>query len=339
MKLKNDVPLEQLRDGLEELIPRRMKEENVPGLSIVVVKNAEIFWSRVFGVANAESREPITANTIFSAQSLSKPVFAYAALKLHERGLIDLDTPLIEYTAKPYLPDDHHLGEITMRHVLSHTCGFPNWRPKGKFLKTLFTPGERFSYSGEGFKYLGTVIEEVLGKQLDDFMRENVLGPFGMGGGYIWRDELCGMATAHDGDGKPWGVKRWKEANPAASLCCSAVDYAMFLCEFMQPGKDEHHLSEATTVEMLRPHVSVYFSISWGLGLGIQHTSQGDAFWQWGQGSVESGGYQNFVTGFRDRGLGVVVMTNSSQGLMICEDMVSEAIGGEHPAFSDYLGI
>jgi len=335
MGLNGSIPFEQL----EELIPLRMGEKKVPGLSIAVVRDAKVLWSSGFGVANVETGEPVTADTVFSAQSLSKPVFAYGVLKLYEEGVIDLDTPLTEYTSEPYLLEDPHVGEITMRHVLSHTCGFPNWRPEGKPLKVLFSPGERFSYSGEGYKYLGSVIEELTGEPLDRFMDEKVLTPLCMGGGFTWGEEKGDLVTAHDGDGAPRGVKRWDEANPAASLCCSALDYARFICALMRPGEDECRLSEETTSEMLTPQVGVYFSISWGLGWGIQHTGQGDAFWQWGQGGAEGGGYQNFVTGFMEGGLGVVVMTNGSNGLRICEEVVRGAIGGEHPAFSDYLKI
>jgi len=70
-------------------------------------------------------------------------------------GKLDLDTPLVKYMPGRYdVGDDPRLDQITARHVLSHTTGFPNWRPRGdKILKMYFTPGNRFSYSGEGFVY------------------------------------------------------------------------------------------------------------------------------------------------------------------------------------------
>jgi len=82
---------------------------------------------------------------------LTKPVVAYAALKLADQGKLDLDAPLSRYLPAPYIDGDARLEQITARRVLSHNSGFPNWRPEGKPLVIHFTPGERFSYSGEGF--------------------------------------------------------------------------------------------------------------------------------------------------------------------------------------------
>ena len=268
MGLNGSIPFEQL----EELIPLRMGEKKVPGLSIAIVRDAKLLWSSGFGVANVETGDSVTADTVFSAQSLSKPVFAYGALKLYEEGVIDLDTPLTEYTSEPYLPEDPHVGEITMRHVLSHTCGFPNWRSEGKPLKVLFNPGERFSYSGEGYKYLGSVIEEVTGEPLDRFMDEKVLTPLCMGGGYTWGEEKGDLVTAHDGDGAPRGVKRWDEINPAASLCCSALDYARFICALMRPGEDECRLRGDDVRDADPPSGGVLFHL---VGAGLGHPAHG----------------------------------------------------------------
>ena len=103
-----------------------MEEATVPGLSLTLIRGAEVFTSRAFGVRSSVSREPVTQDTVFEAASLSKPVFAYAALKLCEAGVLDLDTPLAGYLPEPYLPDEPRLELVTMRHVLSHTSGLPN---------------------------------------------------------------------------------------------------------------------------------------------------------------------------------------------------------------------
>ncbi len=147
---------------LEQLIPQLMKDGDVPGLSIALARGGELVWHKGFGVKNTKTNEPVTDGTVFEAASLSKPVFAYAVLKLVDAGKFDLDKPLNQYLPGNYdVGDDSRLGLITARHVLSHTPGFPNWRPRGGALKIHFTPGDRFSYSGEGFVYLSKVIEHV----------------------------------------------------------------------------------------------------------------------------------------------------------------------------------
>jgi CubicO group peptidase (beta-lactamase class C family) len=74
---------------------------------------------------------------------MSKPVFAYAVMKLCEKGVMDLDTPLTNYTPERFLEGDPRLDLITARRVLSHTTGFPNWRSEKTPLAIQFTPGER----------------------------------------------------------------------------------------------------------------------------------------------------------------------------------------------------
>jgi len=90
----------------------------------------------------------VGSDTVFEAASTSKPVFAYAVMKLCERGLMDLGAPLTLYTAERFVPNDPRLDLITARRVLSHTTGLPNWRSADDPLVISFTPGERWSYSG-----------------------------------------------------------------------------------------------------------------------------------------------------------------------------------------------
>lgn len=90
------------------------------------------------------------------------------------------------------------------------------------------------------------------------------------------------------------------EANPASSLYSTPTEYARFMSEIIQPSReDAYRLSEASIAEMLKPKIRVFFSITWGLGWGIQHDSDGESFWHWGRG-YKQGGLQNFSIGFRD---------------------------------------
>jgi CubicO group peptidase (beta-lactamase class C family) len=131
----------QLIARLERRIPALMKDGDVPGLSVALIRHGEVVWHRGFGVTNVQTGASVTDDTVFEAASLSKPVFAYAVLKLVDRGVIDLDRPLKQYLPGLYgSADDPRLGLITARDVLRHTTGLQNW-PNGA-LKTFFTPGE-----------------------------------------------------------------------------------------------------------------------------------------------------------------------------------------------------
>src|SRR5499426_3611769 len=179
-QLRTKEKKEQLIAKLEQGVPQLMKDGDVPGLSIALLRDAELVWRHGFGVKNTKTNEPVADDTVFEAASLSKPVFAYAVLKLLDAGKFDLDKPLNQYLPGNYdVGEDQRLSQITARHVLSHTPGFPNWRPQGGALKIHFTPGERFSYSGEGFVYLSKVIERVTGEKFNEFMKRMVFDPLG----------------------------------------------------------------------------------------------------------------------------------------------------------------
>jgi CubicO group peptidase (beta-lactamase class C family) len=262
-------------------------------------------------------------------------VFAYAALKLCDEGLLDLDTPLCQHFPHLYLPDEPYIKLVNMRHVLSHTAGFPNWREKRKALTILSQPGEKFSYSGEGYVYLQKVVEYLSGQKLQDFMKSNLFTPFGMDNTFYLKtckDDDTGVA-AHDVEGELL-TQYIRLNNAAGPLYTIPSDFAKFIIEIMQRSKsDSHHLTEELLKEMLQPQIKINESLSWGLGWGIQHSRYGDSFFQHGKSS----GFQAFSVFYLEEKIGVVIMTNSGNGLKICEEIMIQSIGGEHPSFSGFL--
>ena len=189
----------------EKRFPQLMAEFMIPGLSMAVIKDARVVWRRGFGVKDATSKAPVTNDTMFEAASMSKSVFAYAVMKLCEQGMIDLDAPLTKYTTEKFLEGDPRLDLITTRRVLCHTTGFPNWRSDKEPLKINFTPGEKWSYSGEGYSYLQSVVARITGEFIEPYMKAHLFAPFGMGSsGYVWNDKLEKlMAHPHGVKGEP----------------------------------------------------------------------------------------------------------------------------------------
>ena len=335
---------ETLIARLEKQIPKFMEETKVPGLSIAIITGGALFWRGAFGIKDSVSREPVDNDTLFEAASVSKTVFAYRVMKLCEKGVMNLDTPLARYTTERFLEEDPRLDLITARHVLSHTTGFQNWRSKEKPLQIRFTPGERFSYSGEGYFYLQSVVTQLTGRvnrevssryeaglevfatDFDQSMRTNVFDPFGMGSSvYVWNDTLRNYAAPHDAQGKP-SARRKTRATTAArygaagGLHTTPTDYAKFLIEVIKPKTaDAFRLSKDTVTEMLRPHAKINDSISQGLGWQIRHTENGD-FIMHGGGNP---GFAAFVVASVRRESGVVVMTNSDNGHLAIDKLLS----------------
>jgi CubicO group peptidase (beta-lactamase class C family) len=327
---------------LEKLIPRLMEESVVPGVSMAIVRDGKLLWRRGFGVKDSFTREPVDDDTVFEAASVSKTVFAYAALKLCESGVIGLDTPLAKYAPKPILPDDPRWERITPRHVLSHASGFQNWRSSEEDLKLHFAPGEKFSYSGEGYFYLQSIITHVKGKvdtthcakyerdfevcatDFDDYMKRNLLAPFGMtSSGYIW-NEAMEKQTAHPHDTAGKASAKKKPRGPdvarygsAGGLHTTAADYAKFLIEVLdQKQEDGFRLSKKTVAEMVRPQIKlpdaekIDGADSWALGWAVQERKAGNVI-------LHSGGNTGFsclTMASPRRKSGFVIFTNSDNG-------------------------
>ena len=356
-----------LVDSLEEGIPKLMKEATVPGLAITLIREGSIVWSQAFGVRNRVTQEPVALDTLFEAASLSKPLFAYASLKLCEKGVLDLDTPLVEYMPDYWLSivlptsgsspqhlvlDKPQLELVTVRHVLSHTTGFPNWPSKQQPLKIRFVPGERFSYSGTGYSVLQAIVEIITGQPSVEYAQANILEPLGMKNSRFVStgNENLPVALGHNENGEPMEKALWLEMIAGASLHSTPTDFAKFMLAVMRPSADNpYHLCSNLVEEMLtsqvkvndaapwhedwpKPEIKLNEFVSWGLGWGIQHTATDASFWHWG----DNGNYKNFAVGSRQEGLGVVIMTNGKNGQQVYKGILCEIMGGEYPGL-DWL--
>jgi CubicO group peptidase (beta-lactamase class C family) len=323
--------------GLHDDMVAMCARHRVPGLAVSLIDGGKIVWSSACG----GSDPPITANeTIFEAASLSKPVYAHAVLQLVDEGKLKLDEPLGPHLQEPFVPGDARSAAITARMILSHTSGLPNAVPDGKRPELRFAPGARFGYSATGFDYLQTVVERITGEPIDRFTNARVLGPAGMSSSHFgWLDRFAAVrATGYDAMGKAGQtfLERYRLASDewraglhrmhpelnfppaAAGLYCTADDYARFLVHALTAAP-------ASGGAAFSPQVKVSKRVSWGLGWGLLDAPAGDRwFWHWGNWA---GLFQHFVAGNRARGTGIVVLTNSGNGLKLCRELVPRAVG------------
>ena len=155
---------------------------------------------------------------------------------------------------------------------MCHTTGFPNWR-RGSELTIDFDPGERFSYSQEGYAYLQKVVETVTGLPLDEFVQREVFGPLGMAASsYVWRAAYeTTAAVGHDYLQQPVPTQAPAKANAASNLYTTASDFARFVAEVAHPTL----LDPATVAKMLRPEVEVSKGLAWALGWGSSGPGRG----------------------------------------------------------------
>jgi CubicO group peptidase (beta-lactamase class C family) len=244
-----------------------------------------------------------------------------------------------------YVPDDPRAGSVTVRHVLSHSSGLPNWRTADLPLKTYFPPGERFSYSGEGFVWLQRVVEATTGDPIDVLLHRLVFEPLEMHqSSFVWQSAFdANYADPHDAVLVPDLKKKPTTTNTAASLQSTARDYARFLIEVLsgvrlKPQTARLWLAPQVTlrrrcVQCLAPDMpECDTQVAWGLGWGLE--PQSGTFFQWGDN--DRGRFKAFAMGSLQGRSAVVVFTNGFNGMSIMPELVTGTLAGTHPAF-DWL--
>ena len=322
------------REMVEVRVPALMKQFRVPGVSIAVVEEERIAWAGAWGVKRQglEHENRIDDLTLFEAASMSKPLFAYAVLKLVEQGQLALDRRLTDYLDEPYLEDhpDHKL--ITARMVLNHSSGFPNWRKGGATgggpLPVKFRPGSEFGYSGEGFLYLQRVVEHLTGEPMAEFMKRALMEPVGMrSSSYVFDEQrISRYAGGHDRDGKfKTGRKFYRRGNAAFTLYTTPSEYARFLIEVMSGDRSSpHSLSKQSVQGMLAPEIQATSGPEhqWrSLGWVVQQTDGGKRVSHSGS---NGSGFRCHSRFYPDRGDGIVIMTNSSSGDRLWKKLIDE---------------
>ncbi|HYN19447.1 MAG TPA: serine hydrolase [Thermoanaerobaculia bacterium] len=334
-------PEDDLRARLQDELPRLLQKAEIPGISISVIRDGQLYWTGTAGMANLSEPALVTADTVFQAASLSKPVFAYLVLKLSDRGLIDLDKPLATYLPYPRLEHDERYRKITARMILSHTSGLPNWALGQDHIPFQFSPAEAWGYSGEGYVYLQKVVEKLTGSTLPELARKEVFEPFGMvRSSFVWDSEISSAAAV--GVNELGGVERINsrgEANAAASLLTTARDYGRFLVALLA-GRG---LKPETREAMFKPQAQVpskwgepnspkQAGVFWGLGWGLEQARGEETLWHWGHQDA----WRAYVAVRRDGRSGVVYFTNGSEGLSIAQALSDLVIGGPRPGL-DWL--
>ncbi len=300
---------------VDRFVQAYMEYLKIPGLSLALIKDGAIVYHRGFGIKSTATGEKVTDSTLFEAASMTKPVFAYTVHRLVDRGVLDLDTPLFTYLPYPDAAHDERYKRITARMVLSHTTGFPNWR-NGPQLNIEFDPGTKFGYSGEGFEYLKAVVGKLTGKDPEQVVVEEVLGPLGMDNAYLsWRPQMEALtAFAHSGEhNTPSPKGKPEKAGMAYSLHVDAGTYAKFQLALIE-GRG---LSAARLADMFKPHSH---PTEWGgdgappasgLGLFITETPCGTSY---GHGGRNGGYFTSQSEVYRGRKVGYVFLTNNDQG-------------------------
>jgi CubicO group peptidase (beta-lactamase class C family) len=273
-----------------------VRDTRIPGIVALVVDADRIVYTGAFGRQNVAAGVPMAADSIFRLASMTKPVTSVAVMMLVQEGDIGLDDPVANYlpafedqqVIETFNPADKTYTTrpaarpMTVRHLLTHTSGlgygFSNptmaalvgGDPGASVTRfpLLHDPGARWTY-GESTRVLGTLVEEVSGQPLDEFMTERIFIPLGMSDTFytVPAQKVGRVVTVHRTT--PEGLV--ETPNPAeitapvygdGGLHSTAADYAKFIQLFLNNGRAPNGvrlLSEATVALMGENHIGAIF--------------------------------------------------------------------------------
>lgn len=342
---------------IDETVKKLIDTANVHGLNLAILNNNEVAYIKSYGFKNKPANALLDTSTVVYGASFSKAVFGYLIMKLVEEKLVELDKPLYKYLKKPIpeyeyfsdLKNDDRWKLITARMCLSHTTGLPNVRwfhpatdamDSLGVIKIYFTPGQKYAYSGEGFKLLQMVVEEITSKNIDELAREKIFRPSGMTRtGYIWHDSFGddNVAVGHMDNGEIDKKRKRTEPVAGGSIVTTIADYARFIKYVMQ----QKGLGKKMYSEMLSPQIAIHsktqfppitnetttendaIHLSYGLGWGLLTCRYGKAFFKEGNG----GAWKNYNINFPDKGTSIIIMTNSENGEKIFQELLETLLG------------
>jgi CubicO group peptidase (beta-lactamase class C family) len=183
--------------AVDAFVAREVAQKKLPSLSIALVDDQTIVWSRGYGFADVARKTAATADTVYRVGSVSKLFTDVAIMQLVEEGKLDLDVP-----ARKYLPDLAPRGPfgdtpITLRQMMSHRSGLARETPVGSYfdptppgleetiaslnrIALIHQPGTRTKYSNAAIAAVGLALEKVEGKPFASLVAKRVLEPLGM---------------------------------------------------------------------------------------------------------------------------------------------------------------
>ncbi len=332
----------RFRQALEEAeirIQEALEEHGVPGASFAVVDREGVLRSRGFGTLASGGDDPVTPETVFSVQSISKTFTGVAVMLAVQDGLLDLDAPITEYLPTFTVNsrfEKHPERRMTLRHLLSHTAGFTHEAPIGNNIDAhspsfddhvasitdtwLRSPvGERYLYSNLGIDLAGYILQQVTGVPYESFVRERLMEPLGMHHSFV--DEpthnaahCTGCARGHD----PGfiGLPDYIPLTASGGVRVSVEDGARFVRFMLNQGEIDgvRLLSEELVREMFRPAADRHTAFE-----GLNDAQYGLGVYSYrGHGTYavnHDGGGFGFRTSMKwypEYGVGYVLLINSA---------------------------
>lgn len=316
--------------GIEEKVAALVKDGDIPGLSLIIVKGDEPVYIKGFGYADVEKKIPVTPDTLFELGSTSKAFTALAALKLEQEGLINLDAPVSKYLPYFYTTYKGEKKKITLRQLLHQTSGIPfntiaripESNEKNALERTVKNivgielddiPGKSYRYATINYDVIGAVIEETTGMTYEEYMEKNILQPLQLDNTLVGRNRLQGKETAAGYKIGFFKARRYQAPvyrgnNPAGYIISNGSDMARWLR--LQIGLEKNRFTPLIQKTRQRdnrvpPDRNNLLSYAMGWMVALD-----------GSGTISHGGvnpnFTTFIIFNPEKRMGVAVLANSN---------------------------
>jgi CubicO group peptidase (beta-lactamase class C family) len=349
--------VDDLHDRLHEDLQRLAEEHDVPGASVAVLVGDDVVKA-TFGVVNAQTRVPVTPDTLFMIQSITKVITATLVMQLVDESLLRLDDTIRTVLSEFRTADADISGQISVRHLLTHTGGFEGdlWAATTsgadalqRFVEDLVTqapqniaPGERFSYCNAGYGVLGRIVEVLRESTYEDAVRRYLAEPLGIDELAFSADEALAFRTAighvrPDPGSAQRPSRNWAvmpPSNPAAGnqLAMSAGGLLAVARMHLADGRapDGSLVLSATSARLMRER-----QVDHPAAVGMP-TGHGLGWWLDRGELVEHGGDTTGIAALLRtsprHALAAVVLTNAESGAALADDLLK-------PWFDELSGV
>ncbi|WP_459502660.1 serine hydrolase [Bacillus sp. C1] len=345
-----------VKNKIDNYVETFLEEQEVPGASIAIVHENDVFYSNAWGVTG-ENKEKVTTKTPFTIGSISKSLTGLAIMKLSEEGMIHLEDPVQKYIPWFTLQDKEAASKITIKQLLTHSSGMSTYvglaiSDKGdkgfraikenvkslSNVKLTALPGEKHQYSNANFLILGAVMEELTNQTYSEYMEQQVFAPLGMEhaaanndasykNGYVagyqsWFGTPRKSLVTYDNGGAPYGY-----------ITASAEDMVQYI-KLLSQQENETFLTKETMNLYTSPYVQTGANRYYGLGIRITNPNS-DEKMIWHSGSTPDSHAEVFF--IPKTGWGGVILTNKNhifeeEALLHLKQGIINIVNGEEPS-------
>ncbi len=294
-----------------------------PGVAVAVMRGNEVVYEKTFGYAQIESKTPLTPESAFRLASVSKQMTAVGILTLVERGRVSLEDPMVKY-----LPGLFPYPDVTVRQLLNHTSGLPDYYDvivgEGRLItnqeaadyvtelnRLEFKPGEKYEYSNSAYELAALVAEHVSGQDFATFMEQAVFQPAGMNSAMVFdhtNPQVSNRVYGYDSQGDAFELNDYHDLNGivgSGGVYGSLRDLEAWCRSVLQSSViSKALLTEAHTPSVLNDGNTIDYGLGWGVSeyrgqREISHTGS----WV---------GFRTAMSFFPEQQLFVVVLSNRS---------------------------